>query len=399
MPITPDWHLRRQARRGRWVTLILLLAAVGVVTLIGRRGEPDRPRSTQRETVAVAPSTDEPGMVGGIQVLSLRGTPREIGREYGRQQKAEIKQVIAEFVYGADGLTLDRGEVAALVAQLKDRLPLTSLDTLEGMAETSGIPFDDLAALQFLPELVHGADGCGYAAFTPATRIRDLLVGYNLDLAAGRAASGLLRVLALDEEGTRAFVGFVLPGMITPIAGMNEKGLCLAYLPTSRTDSQAPRGTPILTLMRHALQTSTSIDEVRQALEQTDRTTSYSLLAAQSAPPIDAGVLTVTPTALGFEAPEEGRLAGSGTADEARLGALRKWLADHAGTLSRLERPLREAGCYTEDSALTITLQPMTGLLGVAHGELAAEQTQVWLQWQAADGVVHRAEADPASGP
>jgi len=81
MPILPDWRAQRQHRRARLVSLALLLLAAGAVVLVERRAGGRRSGPPVPVAGATSPSSAaNQATPQGLVVLSLRGTPGEIGR-------------------------------------------------------------------------------------------------------------------------------------------------------------------------------------------------------------------------------------------------------------------------------------------------------------------------------
>ncbi len=411
MPLAPDLRMRRQQRRTRLFSLLLLVGAVAVLALIpSRRSATQRPPEAPTTSVTVSPG-GEAASLGGLRLLSLSGTAGDVGRQYGNLLRAPLRRVVDEWLAaGLDAKGLTREQARGQARGMAGKLPQTLIDSLHGLAETSGVAYDDLLALQAFPELIAWGRSCAFAALSPATRNRDLLVGYNLDLTAPPALTDGIVALAVDEEGLPAYAGVTFAGLLAPLAGFNEQGLAVALLAVDGGSHAGPDGVPWLVLVRRLLHETASIDAARQLLEQANRTVSANLVVAQTAPKPDAAVIEALPAKLGFRASDQGRVVATnhlralqqapleddqtGTCE--RFDRLRAWLLDRAGTLGPLSRPIRQAGSAGPESLVAVQLQPMTGQLAAATGALASEQEPVELAWDAATGQL---AARRAAGP
>lgn len=413
MPIEADRRVRREQRRTRLVGLTLLLAAIGIVVGLRQR-EPAGSAPADKAAAPVAEPDRSPlVVVGGVRVLSLAGTPYAVGKAEGLLLKSTIRKLVDDQLFGRliPDAGLDRETVSRLMAGLVSHLPQTAIDALHGLAEGSGVAYDKLLVLQALPELKLWGAGSAYAALTPATRIKDLLLGYDLDWSLGDLAGEALLVAASREEGELPAIGVRLAGTVGPLAGMNQQGLGLALLRCDQLPEGEPAGLPLWVVGRRLLHETGSIDEARLLLEPVNRTVPGNLMLVQTAPVVEAAAVEVSTTAITFRPPDDGRLVATnhfralrepalGSAETGacpRYDALRAWLEDHAGSLSRISRPLHSSGAAGEDSLVTTTLQPLTRRLGVAVGAGAAEREPVWLRWDPETGKVTSVEDGEAT--
>lgn len=404
MPIAPDPITLRRRRRRRLASVVLTLALVGVVWQLSRpRGvtAPAQPAETDEATSATPLVT-----LGAIRALLLQGTPLDIGRARGTLLKREVRQVIDEFLYGKflPIAKLSKEQALALAGRLTDSIPQTQVDELEGLAGAAGVDYRDLVVLHCLPELASW-QSIGCVTLTPATRADDLLFSFATDLPAAKLLAPLGLVEAVKTEGGKAFVGLTIPGLITPLVGCNDAGLCSAMLTADRPPQAEPGGLPLLFLQRHILETASDVGSAGELLDMADRTVSGSLLLAQTDSSLDAAVVEETPTEVAWRAPEEGRLVATNLlralskpplADTAvgpapRFDTLRTWLFDHAGEVDGMSRPLHETGCLTPTALVAVRFQPRLHQLWVTW-QPGGDATPTQLEWQPSDGTLRLAE-------
>lgn len=411
MPIVADWRERRHRRRRQVLSALLLLVAAGVMSLLARR----QPAARETPDTLPGPQVARPGdaaptVMGGVPVVSLTGTPLDVGRRCGQLFKSELQALFSDTLAGhalpAAGLTL--AQARDLVPGLSASIPQTMVDLLQGLADSSGLSYNDIVLVHALLDLGPPPEFAGYGATQPATRARDLLLAADWGLPANLGVRRMA-VMAVDAEGLGAWCGVGPAGLIAPWLALNERGLAVAVTTTPRDPLAAvPAGLPTSLLALRILQDDGDIDAARLRLEAADRTVPAELMLAQTAPKLDLAVLESTPGKLGFRSPTDGRLVATGTVRElaaeppsdAVYDRLAATLEEHAGELTRRLRPLQEADAFSNTSVLQALVQPLTNTIGVLAGDPAGSQPAVWVQWDVTAGTVtSRDEASSGASP
>ncbi|MCR5106792.1 MAG: C45 family peptidase [Lachnospiraceae bacterium] len=165
---------------------------------------------------------------GDIKIVNLRGTWREMGRQYGNLMKEELEDVKAfldTIIEANKGNTANTKEIVdQQVAQTPHRIK----EFFEGAAETSGMTVRDLQTINAV-ERIGGLPKCSVAMAWGDYAESDLIIGRNYDY------SDFFSLLKDDIAVTvyhpadgslaTATIGYV--GEIYAVNGMNEKGIFL----------------------------------------------------------------------------------------------------------------------------------------------------------------------------
>ena len=182
-------------------------------------------------TVLDADRTFEKGLradINGITVVSLYGTWREMGRQYGMLMKDRLDEVYF-FVntiieYSVGNAQKARSIIAAQTAQTPYRIS----EFFEGAAETSGLTVEQLQAVNAV-ERIGGLPKCSAAFCWGEYASGPLVIGRNYDYS---DAFALLKddvavtvYHPADGSLATATIGYV--GEIYAVNAINEKGIFL----------------------------------------------------------------------------------------------------------------------------------------------------------------------------
>jgi hypothetical protein len=224
-------------------------------------------------------STFEEGKLyrsGKINVLALRGSYRQMGRQYGHLLSYELKTLyknaVVDYFHKQKGLSPDSMKMAAL--SLYRFYPQRFKDIITGMSETSGLSLDEQIMLNAL-EYYGSMSGCsGIIAWGAYTKNQPLLVGRNydwFDKYSEFAESLTLTVFNPDSGIPNAIITFA--GVIYASTGMNAEGIFLELnngLPSGGTLSYGNRVPAIVSLLA-CLNDYSTLDQVN-AFFNTTRT-------------------------------------------------------------------------------------------------------------------------------
>jgi len=397
MPIVADWRERRRRRRNQLLSAVLLLVAAGAMSLLQRREPPAKGGDATVDGPQVALPTDAGlTVIDGLPVVSLTGTPLDVGRRCGLLFKAELNACFNDLLVGralpAAGLSL--AQARELVPGLSADIPQTMVDLLQGLADSSGLSYNDVVLTHALAEFSPAPEFVGYGLLQPATRARDLLLAADWGVPA-EAGVPKMAVMAVDAEGLGAWFGVGPAGLLAPWLAFNERGLAVALATTARDEQQAaPEGLPAALLALRILHDDTSIDDARQRIDKCNRTVPFELLLAQTTPKLDVAAVETTTGKLGFRSPTDGRLIATGLVrslgkppQDETYDVLNAWLEQHAGELNRRMRPFREADVSSQHSVLDAIVQPSTGTLGIVPAT-PATAAPTWLHWDSEAGTI-----------
>ncbi|MBC8102616.1 MAG: peptidase C45 [Cytophagales bacterium] len=180
-----------------------------------------------------------------LPVVFLSGAPREQGLQHGRALKDRIAQNVALYFERFDReVGLPRSEVHAIARQYADAIARQNPAYhagMEGVAEGSGFPLADIAALNVRYEILYYqfgknaiaaaqarsegvADGCtAFAALPAATASGHLLMGQNWDWIP-EVQGAVLHTT--DEDGFET-LAYTESGIVGAKIGFNQAGLGL----------------------------------------------------------------------------------------------------------------------------------------------------------------------------
>ncbi|MBI2868599.1 MAG: hypothetical protein HYX96_02090 [Chloroflexi bacterium] len=246
-----------------------------------------------------------------LELIELRGTPREIGRQYGEACSETIKRTVDFWVKRINAAN-PRASRAGIVAAAQAFLPPVRdfgpdiIEEVTGLGEGAGIGFDEAFFLQTITELgLYYAKlaGCTSAAATgEATADGETFTAQNLDWAPGLELV-VLRVKPLKgpEYLSLTYVGqFGLVGINA--AGIAEQGNLIT---TTASRVGVPRF-PVI--MCQALRQKNLADAVGLIWNAKRASSGNYLFATADGDIID---VEATPDDIGFLYPERGILAHS----------------------------------------------------------------------------------------
>lgn len=167
-------------------------------------------------------------------LLEASGSPREIGLAIGRRFGEQIREGLRRRHVWFDELRRfmeqDRAaRYAPFLAAGREHFP-DILEELHGWAEGSGVPFDDLMALNLRAELaamMHGeaadAPGCSTIALSRGQRH---IIAHNED--GNRAYRDLMFLVHVSQPGRPSFLCLTYPGILCGNGpAVNDAGLVL----------------------------------------------------------------------------------------------------------------------------------------------------------------------------
>ncbi len=297
------------SRHFRW--LVVPLAVVFTV-VPGARGA-DTPDAKAREPFRYPAGKLENGAelkyVNGVPVLTVAGTPEEMGSAVGALALGPGKKCIG---YPRDLFKLHRVEAAwnffvATGLGMVKRFPEAYRQEMEAMIRTSKADRTDVYVGNTLFDLKK-VFACSSVLLEPGrSSTSGPLLGRNLDYPSLGYIQDYSLVTVYRPRGKKAFATVGFPGLIGCISGMNEDGLCLAIHEVFDVKEGEkgfdPTGLPYALCHRRMLEECSTIAEARKLLESLPRTTTLNLAVADRK---GVAVFEVTPTRVMQRNPVEG---------------------------------------------------------------------------------------------
>lgn len=208
--------------------------------------------------------------VNGVPVLTVAGTPEEIGEAVGvlaLKPAQGYTQVAKDFLKKT---SLDKAWpilVKSCEAMLK-RMPPAYLRELDAMAKSSGVDRELLLVINTFMDLSKLV-GCSTIVVEPnRSATGQLLFGRNLDIPIVENIHELSLVIVYRPNGKRAFVSAGFPGILIGGSVMNDAGVCLAVNEIYNSADKSPRfdptGKPWVGLLRQAMEDCDSVAAVEK---------------------------------------------------------------------------------------------------------------------------------------
>jgi len=328
--------------------------------------------------------------IGGHRVVTLHGTPEQIGAAHGELVGAEATRCLDSVLHVVglvetvrDGRWFRRRLEEAL-ARLAPHIPARHREEMRALAVAAGHDPDVLETVNVFPELFHCS---GFAVMGSATADGTLYHGRVLDYMTEIGLQHAAVTFVVQGVGVVPFVSVGYAGFVGSVSGMNERGISLGEM-GGRGEGDWD-GVPMATLMRRALEECRSLEEVMDLWRRSPRTCEYYYVFADGGSRRAVGV-KATPQAVEFVGPGEAHpLLGPGIPDAIALSAgerlecLRGRIAaghgriDEAAAVRLMDRPV--AMRSNLHNVLFVPEKLRLHVAHAAHGRPAAEEPAVVL--------------------
>jgi isopenicillin-N N-acyltransferase like protein len=222
----------------------------------------------------------------GLPVLTVAGSPEEIGRGVGELALRPGERMTR---YPDDSLrhfwmTWLRGPLLWMGRQLLRHAPAEYLAELDAMSAASGVDRDRLVLGNTLFDIKKLVACSAFLVEASRSKTGSPLLARNLDYPSLGYAHEYTLVTAFRPAGRKPFVSVGFPGLIGVLSGMNADGLALSVLEVFQSRPFSGRlnlgGTPYAMCFRRILETCSTVDGARDLLQLTRRSTLFNLVVA-----------------------------------------------------------------------------------------------------------------------
>jgi isopenicillin-N N-acyltransferase-like protein len=233
--------------------------------------------------------------VDGLLVLHVKGSPYEMGYQYGFLLRDNIQASIQSGIqYWADMFGYSYEYFVTLAQAIEPCIPQEYIQEMQGLADGADMNYIDVLIYQALPDVafVESLGGCsGFAVFGDATVEGHLYHGRNGDFCFPPEMIPLVigLVIVYQPDNGNAYVSFSDFGTIKTFDGMNNQGMTVGMKGSTSTDV-APHGMPFGLMLKQVLQYSNNIAEAIDIICQTPRTSGWNILIGDSKAPDAAAV-------------------------------------------------------------------------------------------------------------
>ncbi len=333
--------------------------------------------------------------IGGIPVLSLSGTPEEIGTQMGVLGVKPAENALAVFKRVLKQHKLDflmpvlvrfgEGQIA--------KYPEAYRREFEAMVKASGVPREYLVIGNTFSELRHLA-GCSALMIGAAqSKTGGPLMGRNWDFPPVEGLAEFSLVAVFRPEGKKPFAVVNFPGFVAAgcqSSAINADGLAIGGNFIGNSADKAPqvdwKATPGAVVARRLMEECATVEEVEKLLRSTPPAERHALMACDRN---GGAVFEVTPKTIVLRRDKNGACAGTNhfLSPELRLGGTicpRLAVLSEALKIDKLgvadvARKMDEAN-QRAWTVHTMVFEPRTLKLHVAFGDGKVSATERPLQ-------------------
>ncbi len=247
--------------------------------------------------------------VNGLPVLTVAGSPNEIGAAVGVLALKPDARILS---YPRDLLKADRIDLAwpLFVFGGKGMLkhfPADYRTEMDAITRASGADPDVVLMANTFFDLKNTFECSALMVEGSRSATGGVLFGRNLNYPSLGYIHEHTLVTVYRPAGKHAFVSVGFPGLVGVLSGMNDAGLCLAVLEVYDAKDGEPRfdgqGVPYALCHRRLLEECTTIAEAKKLLESMPRTSLLNLAVADKT---GTAVFEVTPKQVVMRPSEKG---------------------------------------------------------------------------------------------
>jgi isopenicillin-N N-acyltransferase like protein len=222
--------------------------------------------------------------IDGYLVLHLEGTHHEMGVQHGKLLGVHIRQNVQYLVHdlGEEAvaevgpLSVTPNQVIPQIVNIQRRhMPAKYWEELQGLAEGSELPVEDVQAANFIPELFHCS---GFALMNSATKDGTLYHGRVLDYGVDLRLQEHAVLIVAKPKGGIPFVNVSYAGFIGSVTGMNAGHVSIGEMGGKGLGQW--NGVPMAFLVREVLETAGDLDAAVAVFRDSPRTCEYYFVIA-----------------------------------------------------------------------------------------------------------------------
>ena len=224
--------------------------------------------------------------VNGVPVLTLEGTPDEIGKQFGvlalepanKPLLSRVNSYMKQMGWEKQFPTMLR--FAGLVYA---QFPKNNQLEMAAACKTAKVDRNLITALNAIPDLAK-MGGCSTFIVEPGrSKTGSPLFGRLLDWPPFEGLPEYTMVIVYRSKGKHAVAAVTFPFLLGVLSGMNDAGLCVSIneISASKDGSKTPNlnGVPMIFLFRKILAECTTVDEAEKMLKDNPRTTWFCMTA------------------------------------------------------------------------------------------------------------------------
>ncbi|HUS81455.1 MAG TPA: C45 family peptidase [Armatimonadota bacterium] len=287
--------------------------------------------------------------INGYRVLTVSGSPAEMGRVHGELLGDVVRRVVQDVVVEGEGRYDLEGLLAGAMV-MEGFLPPAIREELHALADAAGVDYRQIVALQLFGDVNRGQLCTGFACFGPATAAGECIAGRNMDYwDHGASEYAAILVHYRPSDGWQ-FLTCSWAGIINGWTTINERGIvCSNNSAYGGADSL--EGLSTCFMVRKVAQFAATVEEGIEIVRTTPRACGTNLLIAGGDPP-DAAVVEYDHDQMVVRRARDGYVVADNTflalgrgdwdaddppepSDWARAGVLQGLIRDNYGRVDR----------------------------------------------------------------
>lgn len=248
--------------------------------------------------------------VGKVPVLVVKGTPAEMGEQFGTLAVANAPGLtkLHEQFLSDMGLTGSYRFIEAVARKLKPNFPAHHAAELEAAAKASGRGEGLLLFANTVADLTSGLGCSTIIVEKERSTTGGPIFARNFDWVPTKGITEHTVVVIYKGAGKRAFAAVTVSPIAGVISGMNDAGLCVTIneISLKRSKDKAKfnwEGTPLLLCFRRVLEECGTVAGAEQLLREMKRTSSCCLTICDAS---GGAVFEMTPDNLEVRRHENG---------------------------------------------------------------------------------------------
>jgi hypothetical protein len=249
--------------------------------------------------------------INDLPVLTLQGTPEELGEQAAVLTAASVKPLLElpKEIVRRHRLELAWPLFAAAADELMKNVPAEYRTELETAVKVGKVDRETVVVGNCLLEL-RRLGGCATLYVDPKqSETKAPLLGRNFDLDPLGLLDKYSLVTVAQPKGKRAFCSIGYPGLVGVVSGINDAGLTVATLDVYLTKDGAtlfdPRGTPLTFCYRRILEECATVDEAAKLMRSLKATTCMNLAVCDKT---EGAIFEITPKQVVVRRPDKGVL-------------------------------------------------------------------------------------------
>ena len=323
----------------------------------------------------------------GYRVLSLDGTPEQMGKACGTLLKPTIQRVVRDMI--TEGIGRDKEDYASILkgsAVMARHQPDEYMRELKAMAAAADVKYEDLALLQYFGDVRRSISGKGssslctaFAITRPNSREDTCIVGRNFDYFDHGVGDYASLLVHYRPEGKIPFVTVTWAGVINGWTLLNRKGIVVAN-DTAYGETNSLAGISTCFLLRHLAENVKTVDEGIELIKNSKRSCGTAVLVASGAPP-DGAIVEFDAAEVAVRRLKDGFVGADNRFDKlydpgprfwgGRLGKVKDLVKKHSGKITLTTKIAEADGvpidgmnlhCVTVDAGRLILRVAMGGI-------------------------------------